>query len=292
MDFVAKSSFGGYTNVGFTGQRIDVLDDGNLTMNYYKNRWYDAETGRFMSQDPLERIVIRSGITLSQYLCRNNKFSYVLNNPAIFSDMFGLMRTYNGNYQVLKNTVEEDLPKLNNIEAVGDSESIFILIINTIKMNTDTYHLIKHQYICECQYVECVSTFGIKYEKTYVDAAVFGQDFYVELPMFGERKENQLGWKEVDRSSFYSDSSSYDDKLSLLADYIEDFLSKAVYGEEFGWMKDLPFADEANDSIRILAEEYIDYLLQNATFDSEHIKDIFTIKCKQKCESMKDQVEE
>ena len=47
------------TNVGFTGQRIDLLDYDTTTSSYkhslcyYKNRWYSPDMGRFMSNDPL-----------------------------------------------------------------------------------------------------------------------------------------------------------------------------------------------------------------------------------------------
>ena len=94
MDFVAKSSFGGYTNVGFTGQRIDILDDGNLTMNYYKNRWYDTETGRFLSQDPLG--VVPSGYenilspSFMQYWDGMNSYLYAKSLPISNSDIYGL----------------------------------------------------------------------------------------------------------------------------------------------------------------------------------------------------------
>ena len=93
MDFVAKSSFGGYTNVGFTGQRIDVLDSGNLTMNYYKNRWYDAETGRFISHDPLGIVPegYENGFNVySQYSNGLLLYNYTSNNPINGTDQLGL----------------------------------------------------------------------------------------------------------------------------------------------------------------------------------------------------------
>ena len=77
-NYVVKASGSDYTNVGFTGQRIDILDDGNLTMNYYKNRWYDAETGRFISHDPLG------------YLADINMYQYVRSNSIVLTDSLGL----------------------------------------------------------------------------------------------------------------------------------------------------------------------------------------------------------
>ena len=89
VDFVAKSSFGGYTNVGFTGQRIDILDDGNLTMNYYKNRWYDAETGRFMSHDPLGIVPEGYYFPIVQNIDGSNYFQFVKANPMAYIDRYG-----------------------------------------------------------------------------------------------------------------------------------------------------------------------------------------------------------
>jgi len=37
----------------FTGRRLDGLDGGNLKIMYYRRRWYDAFTGRFLTHDPL-----------------------------------------------------------------------------------------------------------------------------------------------------------------------------------------------------------------------------------------------
>lgn len=59
----------------FTGREYD--SESNLY--YYRNRYYDPESGRFMSIDPLG---IRSGDV--------NLYRYVSNNPASYSDPFGL----------------------------------------------------------------------------------------------------------------------------------------------------------------------------------------------------------
>ena len=106
VDFVAKSSFGGYTNVGFTGQRLDLLDNGNLTMNYYKNRWYDTETGRFISHDPLGIVpegYIKGFSPIGQYSHGTNIYQYVENIPVNKFDPFGL---------IAKHCCDSILPKL------------------------------------------------------------------------------------------------------------------------------------------------------------------------------------
>ena len=63
------------TRYGFTGREKD--SDTNLI--YYRARWYDAEQGRFISQDP---IGFAGGNT--------NLYSYVSNNPVSKTDPLGL----------------------------------------------------------------------------------------------------------------------------------------------------------------------------------------------------------
>ncbi|MBI9019095.1 MAG: hypothetical protein JEZ07_17730 [Phycisphaerae bacterium] len=45
------SSF--YNPIAYTGQRLDGLDNNTLPLMYFKNRYYDTETGRFITHDPL-----------------------------------------------------------------------------------------------------------------------------------------------------------------------------------------------------------------------------------------------
>lgn len=65
------------TDLGFTGQRNDEETD----LYYYGARYYDSETGRFISLDPWE-----GDLTDPQSL---NKYSYARNNPARFIDPTG-----------------------------------------------------------------------------------------------------------------------------------------------------------------------------------------------------------
>lgn len=62
----------------FTGRELDVLDNGNLNIMYYRARYYDPETGRFMQRDPLGDI---DG---------QNLYEYVSENPVSYSDPLGL----------------------------------------------------------------------------------------------------------------------------------------------------------------------------------------------------------
>ncbi|MBI9018354.1 MAG: hypothetical protein JEZ07_13960 [Phycisphaerae bacterium] len=51
--------------IAFTGQRLDTLDGGSFEIMYYKNRYYDTATGRFLTHDPLGYV---DGMSLYQYV--------------------------------------------------------------------------------------------------------------------------------------------------------------------------------------------------------------------------------
>ena len=67
------------TNIGFTGQRVEYLDNANLELSYYKNRWYSPNQGRFLSHDQLGYID-----SMCLYL-------YVKNMPIDIIDEFGFL---------------------------------------------------------------------------------------------------------------------------------------------------------------------------------------------------------
>jgi RHS repeat-associated protein len=67
------------TTYRYTGREYDV-DTG---LYYYRNRWYDPEVGRFISEDP---IGFASGDI--------NLYGYVGNNPLSFIDPFGFWRCF------------------------------------------------------------------------------------------------------------------------------------------------------------------------------------------------------
>jgi RHS repeat-associated protein len=71
-----QSSGTSATRYGFTGREYD-----NATgLTYYRNRWYDAQHGRFMSEDPIG------------FAGGSNFYSYVGNNPVKFTDPSGLSK--------------------------------------------------------------------------------------------------------------------------------------------------------------------------------------------------------
>ncbi len=61
----------------FTGRRLDILDSGDLKIMYYRARYYDTETGRFLSRDPLG------------YVDGMNLYEYVKSNPLKYNDPEG-----------------------------------------------------------------------------------------------------------------------------------------------------------------------------------------------------------
>jgi len=63
----------------FTGQRLDAFDSDSLHIMYYKNRYYDTETGRFLQTDPKE------------YVDSLNLYLYAHSNPIVWIDSDGLV---------------------------------------------------------------------------------------------------------------------------------------------------------------------------------------------------------
>jgi RHS repeat-associated protein len=64
----------------FTGRRVDFLDDGGLTLQYSRNRYFDYYTGRWLSHDPIG------------YSAGINLYEYVSSNPEIYVDPTGLTK--------------------------------------------------------------------------------------------------------------------------------------------------------------------------------------------------------
>ena len=78
VESAAYDSFGNATaalstRYGYTGRELDS-DTGLM---YYRNRWYDAQMGRFVSEDPI------------QFEGGNNWYAYVENNPQMMTDPMG-----------------------------------------------------------------------------------------------------------------------------------------------------------------------------------------------------------
>ena len=78
----------------FTGRRLDILDGGSLTIQYNRNRYYDPETGRWLTHDPL-------GITpnppkpnvfdvMGQYNNGINLYEHIKSSPVLRLDPTGL----------------------------------------------------------------------------------------------------------------------------------------------------------------------------------------------------------
>jgi RHS repeat-associated protein len=78
----------------FTGRRIDYLDGGDLPLMHYRNRSYDTYTGRFLQHDPLgtnpSSFFLNPFVPFFQYVDGMNLYQYVINNPIVSFDPYGL----------------------------------------------------------------------------------------------------------------------------------------------------------------------------------------------------------
>ena len=82
----------------FTGRRLDTLDGGDYSVYYYRNRYYDADTGRFLQKDPLGVVpdgdmVGNSYRPLKQYMDGVGIYAYNNGNPICRLDSYGLWGT-------------------------------------------------------------------------------------------------------------------------------------------------------------------------------------------------------
>jgi RHS repeat-associated protein len=88
VESISYDSFGNgsssLTRYGYTGREWDA--DSNLY--YYRNRWYDSQVGRFISEDP---IGLDGGI---------NPYAYVENDPIMDVDPLGLQKRSGRNLPV------------------------------------------------------------------------------------------------------------------------------------------------------------------------------------------------
>jgi len=79
----------------FTGRRLDILDGGSLKIYYYRNRYYDPHTGRFLTHDPLGitpngELAANRFEAQAQYANGLNVYEYVRSMPLTRRDPFGL----------------------------------------------------------------------------------------------------------------------------------------------------------------------------------------------------------
>jgi len=61
----------------FTGRRLDILDANSLKIRHERNRYYDPQTGRWLTHDPIG------------YWDSMNLYEYVISNPMILTDPLG-----------------------------------------------------------------------------------------------------------------------------------------------------------------------------------------------------------
>ena len=98
--------FGSYNTVGFTGKQ----QDGATGLTYFGARWYDADSGRFMSRDPI----------------KDGWNAYVGGDPVNYVDEWGLMASEAGKY---KNASSKT-----SIEVLGSFSSVAGVAINSSEL--------------------------------------------------------------------------------------------------------------------------------------------------------------
>jgi RHS repeat-associated protein len=78
----------------FTGRRVDFLDNGSLTLQYNRHRYYDYYTGRWTTQDPLginARCTSKSlSVGLQGCIEGLNLYEYAASRPPSVDDPMGL----------------------------------------------------------------------------------------------------------------------------------------------------------------------------------------------------------
>jgi len=104
---LADTQASDYNNVIlFTGRRVDFLDDGDLRLQYSRNRYYDYHTGRWMTQD------------LLAYIDFMNLYIYVGNNPIAKVDPLGLNPILDVIVARIENYLENGLEDMAAFEAL------------------------------------------------------------------------------------------------------------------------------------------------------------------------------
>jgi RHS repeat-associated protein len=127
---------------GFTGKPFD--EDTNLQNNI--NRWYEASTGKWLSEDPI------------QFKGDINFYEYVDNSPLVYLDPAGMMRRpdpWKGEYALVDCDVTTGKLSIMTgflFEKVGPCMQNIILEHETVHMN-DEYLVSLCQYVHEILYL-------------------------------------------------------------------------------------------------------------------------------------------
>ena len=110
-DGATRGTGGATGGTGFSGAGVSSSGAGFV---YLRNRWYDPQTGRFLTQDP---IGLGGGVNL---------YAYAGNNPSMFSDPFGLCAEGDGGsdttrYQSRYNHLDESCVTRGQKVEAGDT---------------------------------------------------------------------------------------------------------------------------------------------------------------------------
>ena len=73
----------------FTGRRLDTLDRGRFEIMYYRNRYYDTQTSRFLTQDPILINEDKERWAMVQWSDGMSLYQYAISRPVLFTDPEG-----------------------------------------------------------------------------------------------------------------------------------------------------------------------------------------------------------
>ncbi len=83
-----------FCEIAFTGQRQDTFADRDLKLMYYKNRYYDTETGRFLTRDP---IGVNDGLASVRFLAIGLPVRKSFSVQKMYNDGMSLYEYANSN---------------------------------------------------------------------------------------------------------------------------------------------------------------------------------------------------
>jgi RHS repeat-associated protein len=97
----------------FTGRTLDTLDSANLKIMYYRHRYTDPFTGRFLQQDPIGIDPAggkENSFSLQKlYYDGMNLYQYLNSGPVVSIDPFGLIDPLRGYWHYLSNWFRGDV---------------------------------------------------------------------------------------------------------------------------------------------------------------------------------------
>lgn len=116
----------------FTGRNVDFIDNGNLKLQYNRNRYYDYDIGRWMTRDPLDIVpnLMRDFKPIKQYSDGLNFYEYSTSCPTNYIDAFGLKclcgNDITGNFNATSLDIDRKWSKMGVTERVARCTTMYL----------------------------------------------------------------------------------------------------------------------------------------------------------------------